>query len=378
MNEAQITQALTLAFIPYNVGSRKNNSGRYIAVNCPYCGDSGFHGGVKKSTGAYNCFRCHTGGSLWTLVVNSVGKSTAISIFLEVGIFEKIKIDPIQAEKMSEEECLRNATGLPAVNVEADSTVPAESPVISVAESVPHLGVPTCAVPVHTNPDAVRYLLKERSVPLLRIKHMYETLGVVYIPHGQTDSAYPRWIQEALQGRILFPVVVDGVLQSWSARDTQSLPEGAASEFAKKLKQIRYLTPPSEMCVSPPQSTVYPYDFLKARRGRLLLIQEGVFDCLPFNMLFDTTGVASVALCTNNVSEAQIQLIARISRNYDHCVIFLDRWEELQSLKVLGTLRPYIPNLRGFVTPKEYKDTGDVPWEQIPSICEELWQYAIN
>jgi len=41
-----------------HINTGKNVSSGWIGINCPFCSDSGFHGGFNVRTGGFNCWKC--------------------------------------------------------------------------------------------------------------------------------------------------------------------------------------------------------------------------------------------------------------------------------------------------------------------------------
>lgn len=335
--------------VTINTGSR-NTSGRYIPVNCPFCGDGGGHGGFSKTTGHYNCFRCHETGSLWQIGLALINKDRLIQAFIHAGIFTRVTWNPLQDRDM--EKLVQEALSAPTIAPPEQVTVTLEAPPSTYWNE-------SLMIPFHRSGPLLQYLTKRG------IMAKYYGALAAHFPFFELKEKDPNeeWSFRMLN-RLLVPVRIDGELVSWTGR---SLLE---------TQKVRYLTPPKDLAKYACQLTVYPFDFLSQQQGELLLIQEGVFDGLLFNLTFGKTGVGSVTVFTNNMVPQQVTWLERIASNFKHVLIVLDRREYTQAVKVVRVLRPVIPNLVGFWSPTQFKDTGDLSEDRILELAEYLLNYV--
>ena len=288
-----------------------NASGRVFPVDCPYCNDSKGHGGFKKVTGSYHCFKCKTSMSLWDVVKAFIGKDAAIAAYIEVGIFQPARLktanvppDEVIDTILKEIEEATLALRYGVVKTEKPTPVAAPPPPKNVTyfpwESM---------VPVSASTTAVGYLVGERGIPYSSLFFMGSNFPFYWF-NGPVVDRERDW---RFSDRIVIPVLINGELHSWTGRSILENPKR------------RYLTPRQEDTLTVCQHTVYPYDFLCKVKGDVLLIVEGVFDSLPVNLTSRTTGVYAVSVFTNNVTPGQVRWLLDIVKNFTAVVIEIGR-----------------------------------------------------
>lgn len=353
MTEDQILKSLTLAGIAHNPRPGKNNSIKYIATNCPYCSDSSGHGGFKKTTGSYHCQRCKETKSLWGFMTDGIGVERTKDIFIEVGIFEKRKINPSKEEDI---EKLVNDILFTDTDRKVEPATPKEFEIQGAKKTL----LPKETLALVKSEEAMRYLMSTREIPLKHIPDLIRTTNPLVFPQTMSDPRFSKSFLYGMRNRIVFPITIYGELVSWSARDFTGT------------SLRRYLTPPPSMCVTVTQRTVFPFDFLRSSKGELLLIQEGVFDSVPFNLVADTTGVYSCCCFTNNLTPGQVLLLKHLSKNFKHTAVLYDKGEDVSSLRAFLSLSEKISNLRRYFIPKHFKDTGQIPVSRINKVAEYL------
>ena len=352
MIEEQVRACLERAFIAFSDKPGKNNSIQYLAVNCPYCNDRSKHGGFKKTTGSYHCFKCGENKTLYRYLVDQLGKDQTIQIFIEVGLFDKVKINPEKEDEIEKyiESLLKEEVIVKRIEKE------------EYKQGI-YTPIPKEAIPFLKEPRAVDYLVRERKIPFTLLKKLEELCSPLWFPEIK-DKRFDSKFRWAMQNRIAFPITVDSEVISWSARDVTSE------------SKIRYLTPKPEYCRQVTQRLIFPFDYLSSIKGKLLLLQEGIFDIIPFLLTGNRTGVYSCSIFKNDITPEQIELLTRIAPNFEKVLIVLDREEEAQSLKVFTALSPHIPNLVSFYCPTKVKDTGEIPFSAIPKVAEFLIKYS--
>jgi hypothetical protein len=335
----------------------KNSSSRVFPVNCPYCNDNGGHGGLKKTTGSYHCFKCHHSTSLWGFVLDAVGKERAIKAFIDVGIFKKERLkvagvvtDDAISVLLKEYDAILREHLYGATDAVKVITEEAVLPVVR--ETYFPLDKMVGAKSALT---ALMYLIQKRKLPAEAVTSIMEMFPFYWLKDPPTDEREKKMVN-----RILVPVYIKGELHSWTGRATLQ------SQY------VRYMTPKLEDTKTVCQHTVYPFDFLIKQKGDILLIQEGIFDSLPINLTSRSTGVYGVTVFTNNVTPTQIEWLKELAVNFRHVVIALDRKEWAQSVKVFTALGHHIPNLWGTWCPSEYKDFGEYPFESVEAAVSRI------
>ena len=373
MDEATVKSILSRANIAYKSGHVKNNSANYIGMQCPFCNDKSTHGGVKKSTGSFHCHKCSESKSLFDFIESQTDRRTAIDIFVDAGIFETRKVDPDTLNKLvavkkddrvelSEyEQKILDMFQNPE-NYLSNLTLDNGSATISEVNADVTL-IPK-GVNILKSKKAIDYLKNGRDVviPMSAIIKIANTLKPIYVDKVDDPSfGKTEYSRKWLEKRIYFPIYVDGVLMSWNAKD-----------ISNNDSAIRYATPRLVDCREVTQNLIWPFDLLNSVKGDLLLIEEGLFDSLPFLAYGKSTSVYSCCIFTNNITKNQLELIQRIAPNFKGVVLMLDRGEEVKSFKLSAMLSEKLENFKGFHRITKVKDTGEIPYEKIPGICTKL------
>ncbi len=330
----------------------KNASNRVFAVDCPFCEDTKGHGGFKRVTGFFHCFKCKESRSLWGMAVDNIGKDAAIALYIELEIFAPARfittdrpVDDVINELLEEIDVATKV-----IRYGAAAAAPVTVPDTQAAQPLPrdtYFPLERMCT-VGRSPDAVNYLAR-RGVTVISTVFITQHFPFYWF-QGPIMDRDRDW---RFVDRILVPVYVEGVLLSWTGRAIRSD------------QRARYMTPKEADTRVVCQHTVYPYDFLKKSTGDMLLIQEGVFDSLPVNLTSQVTGVFGVSVFTNNVTTNQLRWLQSLCGNFKKVVIALDRREYSQSIKVFSYLARHIPNLWGTWTPQKYKDLGEYPLKEV-------------
>lgn len=358
--EDKILKILESINMDYLLEGGKNSSSEVVAVCCPFCGDVSYHGGFFKSSGSYNCFRCSTKGSLYKIVSELIGKEDTKNLFVEVGIFE-----PSFGNKSIEDSLnllntfYNNNSSLAKYAIDYRSKRTSED----IIERI----MPEGLISIGTSKKALKYLVEERKIG----KEYLAELMNIY--HPNTDSSnlkgYGTYRIEDLKDRIYFPLYYKGEIKTWIARDITS--KASKRYLAPKLTFNKSLIAPT--------SLVYPFDFcMNFHYREILLVQEGVFDTIPINLLAKKTGMTSVSLNTNVISNNQSKMLKELSVKYKKIVLMLDKSEALNvPMWTLELINKGITNV-SYIIQTNYKDSGSVPSNKYSSYIEELHKLIHN
>lgn len=88
--------------VPYRLTGANVGAG-WVGINCPFCGDSNFHGGIRGN--AYTCWKCGT-HSIFALIKEITGESPS-------GIYEKYDDTDAFTEKIQRRQASASSIILP-------------------------------------------------------------------------------------------------------------------------------------------------------------------------------------------------------------------------------------------------------------------------
>jgi hypothetical protein len=302
--------------------SGKNVSHGNVAIHCPFCGpdDVGQHLSVSTQGRGWRCLRRprdHRGKRPEKLVMAVLGCSYTAAARI-VG----------------------NTTFLPddfmaAVNKHAaGAELPGRARVLPMPEEF---------LPLGTNRPSAKIFhsyLTERGFD--NHAKLTEIYGLKYAPRG------------GFKGRIIFPIIHDGKLISWTGRTVYPVE----SEHG-----IRYKTLTADPDKEPPIALGPVTDYLLwhdhlRNWGDTLVLVEGPFDALRVNVLGRARGIVATCLFTMQPSDRQIDLFHDLMPRFRRCVLLLDRGTTAATLRMLGELQTLDVNIREM--PENTKDPGEL------------------
>lgn len=128
------------------------------------------------------------------------------------------------------------------------------------------------------------------------------------------------------RGRIIFPIVHEGRLVSWTGRSI-SANEPLRYKDAKGTSTKDHLM---------------FFDYLMHSEAHTLVLTEGPFDALKVNALGFYNGVASTCFTTSFPSDRQLGLLHQLMPRFKRSVILLDRNAEASSMRLRSALNPLL------------------------------------
>lgn len=192
-----------------------------------------------------------------------------------------------------------------------------------------------------------RYL-RDRGFTLPQIDRFTKRYGIRYCVDGP------------FAGRIIFPVMFDGELVSWTGRSISpraTLRYKALTPDAESAAEIGYK--PALGAIS---HYLLWYDQLERSGGDLLVLCEGPFDALKVDVLGRAHGIRATCFFTAAPTEAQMDLLHSLARRYDRTMLLLDQgtvglgMRVSRQLAALGIESTWLPP--GFKDPGELDKTG--------------------
>jgi len=308
---------LTEYRIPF-VTEGKNVASGNINIKCPFCGDDpSEHLGIEEETGKWSCWRNvdHRGRSPEKLIVHLTGCSWAAA--------KKLLADGLPPDVGSFEE-------FSAKNLFDGEVKDREK---------------------YTPVETVEFLPEFR---VLKSTGVYSKFWKYLENRGFTDGIVSRMssrytLRCALTGRFKFrlimPLYSDAGMVGWVARSIT-------------YSNYRYLTYPSAVI----KKTLFNIAHIR-HGGEVLFLVEGVFDAMKINVYGIEYGAKATCLLGRVITEAQVAILASISRKFRKLVILLDADALGSTLSVLGDLgfsSPVIGKL-----PKGVSDPGEMSREQV-------------
>lgn len=261
-------------------------------MHCPFCGieDEGKHMSVALDGRGWRCFRRHDhrGKSPVRLIMGLLGCTREYALSLVGGVYIPDDF---------------------AATVNALMAPPAMS------GSRKRLRLPETFKPIGELPSARMYrgyLREDRGFTERQINRMSSQYGMLYCTQG------------AFKGRIIFPVVCDGRLVSWTGRsiyETAILRYKAMSHEEEKARDEGFPVP----AVGPISHYLLWYDMLMDCDADTICLVEGPFDALKIDVLAYGAGVCATCFFTSGPTGAQIELLHDLLPRFKHRVLLLDQ-----------------------------------------------------
>jgi len=183
--------------------------------------------------------------------------------------------------------------------------------------------------------DAFWDYLQQRGYSFEQSRWLVQTYKLHYAVRG--DFAY----------RVIIPIfAANGVLMTWTGRTI------------RPAENIRYKTLATELSCTPATNLLLGLPLLwEAKVSKCLVICEGPFDALTVSILGHKSGVWGTCLFGKNISEAQADLLADLTRRFSRMRLLVDADARLDMLR----LRERLPRIcQGAVLPPDVKDPGEL------------------
>lgn len=294
--------------IPY-VTEGPNTPQGALGIKCPFCGeaDPSEHM-VLRPFGAYACWRdrSHRAGNPIKLIQALLGCSFA-------------RAHEIAGPKLG-----------PAItsNMHAD---------LSVNLTPLSTFMPTKALLTYPSwPDDFRAFSKlYAATPFLEYlsrRGLHDITKPPTLPTRKYNIYY--CVTGAFKGRIIFPVVADGHLISWTGRTI----------YPSNRRRYQSLTTDpgkAELIGCDPAAAPLNHALLwqdELRGGEVLLIVEGPFDALKVRVLGEQDGIQATCLFTSMPTPKQVTVLRRVAPLYKRVVLLLDEDAKTKSLTVQSRL----------------------------------------
>lgn len=326
-----VKRLLTLASVEFK-DSGKNVANNHVAIQCPFCGgeDPSQHMGINLTTGAWGCLRngLHAGRNFKYLLERLVGSLTAEHMLGN----DKVTPDNFDSAVAS---LAREERGLPE------------------HEDVVITGFPTEFIPLNfIDPKQGKVNTESRGYGFDRFKDYLINRGFGK-DAGKVGLTYE--LRGCLRGewnnRVIFPIFdLDHQILGWYGR-------------AIVKAYLRYKAFPLG-----PQVKTSVFNLPQALLGgKVLYLVEGPVDALKVDFYGSPLGSRAVALSSNTVTSAQVNLITRLAKGYNYLNILLDQDALAQAFALQRTLAHLSPQL--VTLPKGVKDPGELTAEEVRELC---------
>lgn len=326
-------RALDQHKVSYATAGKNVSRGNFV-VKCPFCAheDQGMHMSVALKGRGWRCLRRpmdHKGQHAGRLLAALIGCSIE------------------QAYRL-----VGDAVFVPSDFMAAVNAAMADAPLI---EDMPGLKMPAEFIEIDTKLKsklAFNYLLG-RGFAANQISALTRRWGLRFATSG------------AYLNRIIFPVIMDGKLCSWTGRHVGSHPirYKTLSQDAEKATDEGY-----QPALGPISDFLLFHDQIQASDADTLYLVEGPFDALKVCVLGRSRGAIATCCFTAQPSDAQIGALHELFPTFKRKVLLLDRGTIANSLRVaqaFASLGLEIGELPGGI-----KDPGDLNQDQFDDIHE--------
>ena len=304
-----------------------------VNIRCPWCGaaDPSHHLGIDLESGKWGCWRNaeHRGKSPVRLLV-AVLKRPVWEVRQMLGLFDAPDLSTFSGVRA-------RLTGSPTDAPDAPYNASLEWP-------------------MWVRPINRDEALTGRFYEYIRDERGFGTSTGMVILTYQLKCA----LSGDQKGRVLFPYFYRGRMVTWTGR------------AITKSATLRYRDLEKDASVIFKNETLFNYD-RAARGGRILIVVEGPIDAVKLDWGGRFFGVHAVGLSTNNISTAQMDMLAELASAYDRVYIGMDQptaFARLDSTRMVSKLSGVID---AQALPRfPYKDFGEAPIEAIESFCKEL------
>ena len=299
----EVRSALSDRFGPVKVSS--GGSGTEYLTSCPWCGRK-YKLSVNPSKGVFHCWHCGESGRIGKL--------------------------------MGKEVKVLNVSSEPEISPEREFSWPSDEsdlvPLVSLSE----------------NNSAIAYVRGRGFDPV----RLWKENGVMYCGRGKWMGGNAFYTGNTL----VFPVRENGKLVGWQCRllfDPKSADEAFLKSMGYSSRPPKYFTMPGF------RKSDYLYNVDSARNSGVVVVTEGVFDCLR-------VGMPGVATFGKKVSDRQAGMLMSM---WSTIALLLDpdAREEQDSLMMRLT-RTGGPRIVP-VELKGYKDAGECPQKELEAQIAE-------
>jgi hypothetical protein len=189
------------------------------------------------------------------------------------------------------------------------------------------------------------YLEHKRGFARSTIKALTEDYGIRYCMRG------------AFSGRIIFPILHDAQMVTWTGRSIYAVEElryKALSSDPERAKEEGL--PPA---VKPITEYLWNYDQLKTDNDpSCLVLTEGPFDALKVDVLGRGRGIAATCFFTMTASPQQIELLHDVLPRFRYRILLLDQNTTSAGLRLTWQLQTLGVVMRQL--PRQFKDPGEL------------------
>lgn len=316
------------------VTSGANVSRNNVNINCPWCGkdDPSHHLGIALDWSAWGCWRNskHRGRSPYTLVCKLLGISRNEARAL-LGVARSNLLD--EDDFISKIHRLNGAIQRVDPRQNKAKVVNLEFP--KSFKRLDGVNIP------------VRFVnfLESRGYSEKSFNWLTRAFDVRYCDYGANNN------------RIIFPIYKQGKLCSWIARSIY------------KKSKLKYLALSDDRSVTSVDDLIWPFDYVN-KEGKVLIINEGLFDSLRINRYFFGQKIRACCLFGKTAGKDKIISINRLSSLYDKVVLILDPDTDIlaDDFGIVDQLSfvPDVCKLRGD------KDPGDMTKKEIVSLVSRF------
>jgi hypothetical protein len=159
--------------------------------------------------------------------------------------------------------------------------------------------------------------------------------------------------------RILFPIIVNGELATWTGRDITGTSQLRYKTLSnkKELAELQGFPVPARINI---KETLFNVDEL-AEGGEALVITEGPMDALKVDAYMRQHDVRGTCLFGKTVQPNQFYLLSRVARNFHHVYVMLDKGEFVAASQLAAAIAEVIGKPVYAATLTEgAKDPGDL------------------
>jgi hypothetical protein len=313
----------------------ENVSKGELGVCCPFCiksgrGDTNFHMGINPDNGAYSCWRypkTHAGRKMEKLV----------RMFLECSYEEAYKI----VYDTAPVDLIVTDNLVDIVNKLFDKK---SAPKQESDKAPKELLFPSEFIDIKSTGVTKKFYDYITSRGFVDVDKLIKKYSLFCALNGKYAN------------RIIFPFCYQGELVTWSSRTLdQDL-------------NWRYLDLEVEKSVIHVKQLLYNYDSI-IEGGNLLVITEGLFDCIKLDYFF-SKGNRATCLSTKHMTTNQGHQIRRLSKVFNKIVIFMDSDAMSASWEIRSEFCT-LPNVTFKFLPVGFKDPGDFTTEEIKNLENE-------
>lgn len=320
------------------------NLGRgWIGLPCPFCGDDpSFHLGISLKHGGWNCWRGvdHKGRQPHRLIMALIGCT---------------------AERANQ---IVGSAAKPSFNVLGDL-----SGRINI-DAIFNKGKPV-AEPKNEHLD---FLNEFRPIDF---SFMANVFAVPYLhDRGYKNEDIVRLVKRhnlkfAMEGpyayRIVFPIYLFGDLVTWTGRTViaQKNPryKTLTTDYGKSLETGL------PQAVESIKDCLFDFDFLcSCQEGGTLVLTEGPFDAVRVTHFGEMRQVYGTCIFGIGITDAQLNLLARLSLRFKHLVLLADQGALSRTLATLPDWLGFKPRM----LPKSVKDPGEMSAEVFDKIFAKV------